>query len=138
MNKRILALDVGSVRIGIALTDELCIIASPYESYKRKSFSADLNYIADLVKEKNAGLVVCGLPVSMDGGENKQTEFTKGFAEKLKEMIDVPLEYFDERFSTKTANSALLEFNVRRDKRKDNIDKIAASVILQNYLNSIK
>lgn len=136
--QRILALDIGSVRIGIALTDELCVIASPYESYIRKNLAADLKYIADLIKEKNAGLVICGLPVAMDGGENKQTEYTKGFTEKLKEIIAVPIEYIDERFSTKVANSAMLEFDLRRDKRKSVVDKIAAAVILQNYLNKIK
>lgn len=136
--KRILALDIGSVRIGIAITDELCIIASPYESYTRKNLKTDLAYIAKLIKEKDVGLVVCGLPVSIDGSENSQTEYTKGFTEKLKDIIDVPLEYFDERYSTITANEALIEFNVRRDKRKSKIDKIAASVILQNYLINIK
>ena len=133
-----MALDIGSVRIGIAMTDELCIIASPYETYVRKNFSDDLKYIAKLIKEKCVSLVICGLPVSIDGSENKQTEYTRGFAEKLKSMINIPLEYIDERYSTKAAQDIWLEANMRRDKSKSNIDKIAASIILQNYLNSKK
>lgn len=138
MNKRIIALDIGSVRIGIAMTDILGIIASPYESYTRKNLDTDLKYISDLVKEKSANLIICGLPVSMDGKENKQSEYTRGFGERLRGLIDIPLEYTDERFTTKTATDALLEFNVRREKRKASVDKIAASIILQNYLNTNK
>lgn len=136
-NKRIIALDVGSKRIGIAMTDILGLIASPYESYVRKNFNADLEYIKNLILEKDAVKVICGLPVSLDGKENTQSQYTREFAGKLKNLINVPLEFFDERFTTKTAESALIEFEVRRDKRKNLIDKIAASIILQNYLNTI-
>ena len=135
MNKRVLALDIGSVRIGIAMTDELCVIVSPYETYIRKNFDTDLRYVAGLVKENNVGLVICGLPVSMDGNENAQTEYTKGFAERLKGLIEVPLKYQDERLSTIAAEDVLLKAKMRRDKRKNNIDKIAAAIILESYLN---
>ncbi|MCL1900924.1 MAG: Holliday junction resolvase RuvX [Firmicutes bacterium] len=134
-NKRVIALDIGTKRIGIAMSDIMGIIASPHESYIRQSLNADLLYLSCLIKKHDAVKVICGLPVSMDGSMNAQAEYTKVFAEKLKTKIDVPLEYTDERFTTKSAKDALLEFDVNRQKRKEVIDKVAASIILQSYLN---
>jgi len=134
-NKRVIALDIGTKKIGIAMSDIMGIIASPYESYNRQSLNADLLYLIDLIKKHDVVKVICGLPVSLDGSMNKQAEYTKVFCEKLKEKINIPLEYVDERFTTKTAKDALIEFDVNRQKRKEVIDKVAASIILQNYLN---
>lgn len=134
-NKRVIALDIGTKRIGIAMSDIMGIIASPHDSYTRQRLNADLSYLSGIIKKFDAIKVICGLPVSLDGSMNKQAEYTKVFAEKLKEKIDVPLEYIDERFTTKSAKDTLLEFDVNRKKRKEVIDKVAASIILQNYLN---
>lgn len=133
---QILCLDIGMVRIGIAKSDELEIIASPLEVYKRtNSINNDAKYIAKLVAEKNIGKIVVGLPLKMDGSEGTSVEMVNEFIEKLKKFTEVPIVLQDERFSTVSATNILLEGNVRRDKRKGVVDKIAATIILQSFLD---
>lgn len=133
---QILCLDIGMVRIGIAKSDELEIIASPLEVYKRtNSINNDAKYIAKLVAEKNIGKIVVGLPLKMDGSEGPSVEMVNEFIEKLKKFTEVPIVLQDERFSTVSATNILLEGNVRRDKRKGVVDKIAATIILQSFLD---
>lgn len=133
---QILCLDIGMVRIGIAKSDELEIIASPLEVYKRtNSINNDAKYIAKLVAEKNIGKIVVGLPLKMDGSEGASVEMVNEFIEKLKKFTEVPIVLQDERFSTVSATNILLEGNVRRDKRKGVVDKIAATIILQSFLD---
>ena len=134
-NKRIMALDVGRRRIGIAISDILGIIATPYGTYERKGFKTDIAYLKGLIEEKDVVKVICGLPISVSGLETEQSTFTRDFAENLQNEITVPLEFIDERYTTQTATEALIEFDVKRDKRKGLVDKVAASLILQNYLN---
>ncbi len=133
---QILCLDIGMVRIGIAKSDELEIIASPLEVYKRtNSINNDAKYIAKLVADKNIGKIVVGLPLKMDGSEGSSVEMVNEFIEKLKKFTSVPIILQDERFSTVSATNILLEGNVRREKRKDVVDKIAATIILQSFLD---
>ena len=133
---RIMALDIGDVRIGIAISDLMHIIANPLETYTRKgNLQADAEYIADIAKEKDVELMISGLPLGLKGEENVQTAKTREFVDKLKEICDVPIEYLDERFTTISAERVLIEGNVRREKRKKVIDKVAATIILQNYLD---
>ena len=133
---RIMALDVGDVRIGIAVSDLMGIIANPLETYTRKGvLTADAEYVAKLAKEKEVSLIVSGLPLGLKGQENEQTAKTREFVDKLKEICDVPIEYLDERFTTLSAEWVLIEGNVRRENRKKVIDKVAATIILQNYLD---
>lgn len=133
---QILCLDIGMVRIGIAKSDELEIIASPLEVYKRtNSINNDAKYIASLVKTKNVGLIVVGLPLKMDGSCGSSVDMVNEFVEKLKKFTDVPIVMQDERFSTVSATNILLEGNVSRQKRKGVVDKLAATIILQSFLD---
>ncbi|MCM1289239.1 MAG: Holliday junction resolvase RuvX [Corallococcus sp.] len=134
---RVMALDVGDVRIGVAVSDLTGIIANPLETYTRKGIlSEDAKYIADLAKNNDVELFVSGLPLGLDGKENDQTEKTRLFVEELLKCSDIPVKYMDERFTTLSAERVLIQGNVRREKRKKVIDKVAATIILQNYLDS--
>ena len=133
---RVMALDVGDVRIGIAVSDLMGIIANPLETYTRKgNLDVDAQYIVNLAKSKEVTLFVSGLPLGLKGQENEQTAKTREFIDKLKEICDIPVEYLDERFTTLSAERVLIEGNVRRENRKKVIDKVAATIILQNYLD---
>ena len=132
MGKKI-GLDVGDVRIGIAVSDMLGMIANARESYTRKGLEKDLRYFTDLAK---ADAFVLGLPKNMDGTEGERVEVTREFGDKLHEFSGLPVVYMDERLSTVAAERMLIQADVRRDKRKKVIDKVAACIILQNYLDS--
>ena len=133
---RVMALDVGDVRIGIAVSDLMDIIANPLETYTRKgNLDIDAQYIVNLAKSKEVSLFISGLPLGLKGQENEQTAKTREFVDKLKEICDIPVEYLDERFTTLSAERVLIEGNVRREDRKKVIDKVAATIILQNYLD---
>ena len=133
---RVMALDVGDVRIGIAVSDLMGIIANPLETYTRKgNLDTDAKYIAELAKSKEVSLFISGLPLGLNGQENEQTAKTREFVSKLQEVCDIPVQYLDERFTTLSAERVLIEGNVRRENRKKVIDKVAATIILQNYLD---
>lgn len=132
---KIISLDIGTVRIGIATSDIMEIIASAYEVYRRKNLTTDVNYIASLVSKLDAGEVVIGLPLKLDGSEGQSVEMAREFGEKLSELVSVPIVYQDERLSTVSAERILIESGMRREKRKDKIDSIAATIILQTYLD---
>jgi len=131
---RILGLDVGDKRIGIALSDELRLIASPLQVYTRVGWGPDCRHLLSLYQQNGCNLVVCGLPKNMDGSVGFQAEKVMAFAEKLKEA-GMPVEFQDERLSTVSAHDALIEGGMRRDGRKETVDKVAAAVILQQYLD---
>lgn len=135
MGKKI-GLDVGDVRIGIAVSDMLGMIANARESYTRKGLENDLRYFTDLAKAENADAFVLGLPKNMDGTEGERVEVTREFGDKLHEFSGLPVVYMDERLSTVAAERMLIQADVRREKRKKVIDKVAACIILQNYLDS--
>ena len=132
---KILALDIGTVRIGIATSDIMEIIASAYEVYRRKNLDSDVKYIAELVSKLDAGEIVIGLPLKLDGSEGQSVEMARTFGEKLSELVKVPIVYQDERLSTVSAQRILIESGMRREKRKDKVDSIAATIILQTYLD---
>ena len=132
---KIIALDIGTVRIGVATSDIMEIIASAYESYRRKNIDEDIKHIAQLVKDLSAGLVVIGLPLKMDGTDGQSVEMAKNFGEELAKVVSVPICYQDERLSTVTAQKILIESGMRREKRKDKVDSLAATIILQTYLD---
>lgn len=135
MGKKI-GLDVGDVRIGIAVSDMLGMIANARESYTRKGLEKDLRYFTDLAKAENADAFVLGLPKNMDGTDGERVEVTREFGDKLHEFSGLPVVYMDERLSTVAAERMLIQADVRREKRKKVIDKVAACIILQNYLDS--
>ena len=132
---KIIALDIGTVRIGIATSDIMEIIASAYEVYRRKNLDVDVKYIAELVSKLDAGEIVIGLPLKLDGTEGQSVEMAKSFGEKLSELTSVPIVYQDERLSTVSAQRVLIESGMRREKRKDKVDSVAATFILQTYLD---
>lgn len=133
---RKLALDFGDARIGIAQSDMLGIIANGLETYQRKDLNSDLTYIANLVKTNQVDTIVLGLPLNMDGTSGTRVEKTYEFAEQLKTVVgNTKIVFMDERLSTVSAEKLLISADVRRDKRKTVIDKMAATIILQSYLD---
>lgn len=133
---RIMALDVGDVRIGVAVSDLMHIISNPLETYTRKGdLQRDAQYIADLAKAQDVELLVSGLPLGLNGLENEQTAKTRTFVDELAKHTQIPVKFMDERFTTLSAERVLIEGNVRRENRKKVIDKVAATIILQNYLD---
>ncbi len=131
---RIVAFDIGDKRVGVAVTDPFGNMALPLETYWRKGFKTDAENLIELAKKQGAETIVCGLPVNFDGSESVQTVKTREFIEQLKALTEIPIETQDERFSTLQSRRLLLEADMRREKRKDVIDKIAASYILEDYL----
>ena len=136
MNK-VLGLDVGDVWIGVAISDPLMITAQPLTTIKRESNKIAYDKIHDIIKENNVEKVVVGLPKNMNNTIGPQSEKVIKFAEKLKNKYQVDIEYVDERMTTLMAEKVLIEGSVRRENRKKYIDKIAATYILQSYLDRI-
>lgn len=132
---RKIGLDIGDVRIGVAISDMLGMIANPYETYTRKSIEEDIEHFNKILKEQNADTFVVGLPLNMDGSAGDRVEKTKEYVEKLKEGIDAKFVYQDERLTTVQAEKMLISADVRRDKRKKVVDKVASCIILQSYLD---
>ena len=130
-----MALDYGEVRIGVAFSDLLNIIANGYETYTRKDLDSDLKYLSDLAKEKEVDKIIVGLPINMDGTEGERAQATRAFGEKLSQVSGLPIYYLDERLTSVSAERMLIEADVRRENRKKVIDKISATIILQDYLD---
>ena len=135
MTGRILGLDVGDVRIGLALSDEMRLIATPHSVYTRVGWGPDVKHIRKVYEDSKAVLIVSGLPRNMDGTVGFQAEKVMAFIDKLMEA-GLPVEFQDERLSTVSAHQALIEGGVRRDGRKGSVDKVAAALILQTYLDA--
>lgn len=140
MVKHKIALDVGDVRIGVAISDLMGITANPRETYTRQkgNADADIAYFCAYAKNEDADAFVLGLPKNMDGTEGPRAEITREFGELLREKSGLPVFYQDERLTTVSAERMLIDADVRRDKRKQVIDKVAATIILQSYLDSNK
>lgn len=134
MNK-ILGLDVGDVWIGVAISDALMLTAQPLMTIKRESNKIAYDKIHDIIKENDVEKIVVGLPKNMNNTIGPQSEKVMKFAEKLKNKFNVEIEYVDERMTTLMAEKVLIEGSVRRENRKKYIDKIAATYILQSYLD---
>jgi putative Holliday junction resolvase len=133
---RVLALDLGTRRIGVAVSDFTGTVASPLTVLQRsKSRRHDHQRIAELVRDEEAALVVVGLPISLSGAEGPAARAAQTEADALATLIDVPIETFDERLTTVTAERALIEAGVRGPARRNVVDKVAAAVILQAFLD---
>lgn len=135
---RIMGLDVGVNTIGIAISDELGITAQGLKTLKRKSMDEDLKELSLLIQQFEVERIVVGLPIKMDGTLGKQAELVLNWMNGLKEKIRVPIVSWDERLSTVGASKVLLEADLSRRKRKTVIDKLAAVLILQGYLDHRK
>jgi len=136
--KKIIGLDIGTVRIGIATSDILGILASSYEVYKRRNMYLDVRYMKTLQDKLDADTFVIGLPLKLDGSEGDSVQMVKEFAEELQKITDAKIVFQDERLSKVSEERILIESNVRREKRKNVVDQVAATIILQNYLDKIK
>ena len=136
---RKMCLDYGDVRIGIALSDMLGIIASGLETYIRKDEETDIAHILKLIQDNSVDTVVIGLPINMDGSRGPRAARAEEFAEMLKERLpEIPIAHFDERMSTMAAARYLNETNTRGKKRKGVIDTLSAQIILQNAIDRLK
>lgn len=134
---RIVALDVGDRRIGIAVCDEMRIIASPHSVYTRVGFGPDVKHIKAICDQMGTKDVLCGLPRNMDGTEGFQSQKVRALAEQL-EKAGLNIFYQDERLTTVTAERALIEGGMHRQERRGTVDKVAAAVILQQYLDTLR
>lgn len=135
--ERYVAFDIGDKRIGVAVSDPFNTYALPSQTYFRKGFKEDVDAIAAIAAEKGATLIVCGLPVNFDGTEAVQTVKTVSFIEALKLRTEIPVVCEDERFTTKMAHETLISEGMRREKRKNYVDALAAANILDGYLSRI-
>jgi putative Holliday junction resolvase len=134
---RILALDHGSKRIGVAVSDETKTIAQPLEFIPAEPFADFLERLKKLLLEKEIDLILIGLPRNMDGSYGPAAQKVETFTAVLKTAITVPIKMWDERLTSSQANKILIQGNVRRDQRKEKVDKMAAAILLQSYLDGI-
>ncbi|MCM8748114.1 Holliday junction resolvase RuvX [Thermomicrobiaceae bacterium CFH 74404] len=133
-HRRYLGLDVGGRRIGVAVSDELGMIASPIESLDRTQ--RGLERLLALVEQYDPQAIVIGLPTGLSGQEGQQAAEVREFAEQLRPRLDRPIIFWDERLTTAIAERALIESGKRRARRKELVDAVAAAVMLQSFLDS--
>jgi len=130
-----MGIDFGMARIGIAFSDETKFLATPYVTYKRKTEQEDLNYFVNLIAEKRVDEIVCGLPYNMQGEEQEIAQKTREFMQKIQELVNIKIEFVDERLSSSMAEEMLKQTERDWKKRKEKLDAVAASIILQDYLD---
>jgi len=134
---RILALDHGTKRIGVAVSDELKMLAHPLEFIPAEPFADFLARLKQLLREKEVDLVLVGMPRNMDGSYGPAALKVQDFVATLGHAITVPIKTWDERLTSVQANRFLIEGKVRREKRKEKVDKTAAAILLQSYLDGL-
>ena len=134
---RILALDHGTKRIGVAVSDETKTIAQPLEYIPAEPFADFLARLKKLLLEKEIDLVLIGLPRNMDGTYGPAAQKVEAFVAVLRSAITVPIKTWDERLTSAQANRILIQGKVRRDQRKEKVDKMAAAILLQSYLDGM-
>ena len=133
----LVGLDLGTVTIGVAVSDGMRSVASPLETIKRKKFGLDAARLLEICKGRDVKGIVLGLPMNMDGSEGPRCQSTRAFARNLEKLTDLPIAYWDERLSTVAAERALLEADTSRKRRAEVIDHVAASYILQGLLDRL-
>ncbi|HYG35111.1 MAG TPA: Holliday junction resolvase RuvX [Clostridia bacterium] len=134
---RILALDHGTKRIGIAISDELKMIAQPLEFVPADPFADFLGRLKEILQAKEVELILVGMPRNMNGSYGPAALKVEEFVAALKTAVTIPIKTWDERLTTAQANRFLIQGNVRRDKRKEKVDKMAAAILLQSYLDGL-
>jgi len=132
---RILALDHGTRRIGVAVSDETKTIAQPLEYIPAEPFADFLARLKKILAEKEIDLILLGLPRNMDGSYGPAAQKVEVFAAALKDAITTPVKLWDERLTSSQANRILIQAKVRRGQRKEKVDKMAAAILLQSYLD---
>ena len=136
--QRLLGLDLGEKTIGLALSDTLLTVATPFKTLKRGRFKADAAILLDLVAEHGIGGLIVGLPLNMDGSEGPSVQSARAFARNLSALSDCPLVLVDERLSTAAVTRTLLEADASRRRRAEIVDKMAAAYILQGALDQLR
>lgn len=134
---RVLSIDHGTKRMGLALSDELGMIAQPLEFIPAEPFARFLERLKVVIQEKEVGLLLVGMPRNMDGSYGPAALKVEEFVAVLKEAVTIPVKTWDERLTSAQANRYLIQANVRREKRKEKVDKTAAAILLQSYLDSM-
>jgi putative Holliday junction resolvase len=134
---RILALDHGTRRVGVAVSDELQMIAQPLEYIAPQPFADFLTRLKEILRDKEISLILVGLPRNMDGSYGPAALKVQEFVAALKDAVTVPIKTWDERLTTVQAQKFLIQGNVRRDQRKQKVDKTAAAILLQSYLDGL-
>ena len=135
--RAIAGLDLGTVTIGVAVSDGFRSVASPLETVKRTKFSADAARLLAIAAGRNLAGFVLGLPLNMDGTEGPRCQSTRAFARNLERLTPLPITFWDERLSTVAAERALLEADTSRKRRAEVIDHVAAGYILQGMLDRL-
>ncbi|HLK18811.1 MAG TPA: Holliday junction resolvase RuvX [Bryobacteraceae bacterium] len=135
-NGRVLALDLGKRRIGLALSDPLGITAQGLQTLERSNIREDLAALAQLISEHDVRLILMGNPLHMSGDESRQSQYTREFAERLQAATGLPIEFRDERLTTVEAERVLKQSGISIQKRAKAVDRLAAVILLESYLDS--
>ena len=135
---KILGLDLGSKTLGVAISDALGIMAQPRETFmfKTEHYKHAIEYVVELTNKESISIIVLGLPKNMDNTEGDRVEKSRRFAKKIEDATGIKVVLWDERMTTMQANRVLIDGGVRREDRKKYVDKLAATIILQSYLES--
>ena len=135
---RVMGLDVGDKTIGIAISDALLLTAQSRPTLRRKDLKSDIEFLRQLAAENEVHQIVMGQPLHMDGRESTQSQKVARFAEELKKVLDLPVAFWDERLTSFEAEQHLEAMGLNWRQRREQVDKIAAMIILQNYLDNQK
>ncbi|MHA6692334.1 Holliday junction resolvase RuvX [Devosia sp. A449] len=135
---RIMGLDLGTKTIGVAISDGMRYSATPLETIKRTKFTQDAIRLDQLIAENAIVAVILGLPLNMDGSEGPRVQSTRAFARSLAQRIALPIAFWDERLSTSAVTRMMIQADLRRDRRAEVVDKLAASYILQGALDRLR
>lgn len=135
---RLLGLDVGDTTIGLALSDVMRTIASPFETIERTKFTKDMEKLSGIIEKQKIGGLIIGYPVNMDGSLGPRTQSTRTFVSNMSKTVKLPMLLWDERMSTMAVERTMLEADLSRERRAQLVDKLAASYMLQGFLDSIR
>ena len=136
---RLIGLDLGTKTIGLAVSDSAFTVASPLQTIRRTKFTADANQLLEIITEKNVGGIVLGLPRNMDGTEGPRAQSTRAFAQNMIGKTNLPIAFWDERLTSAEAERVLIDqADMTRKRRGEVIDKMAAAIILQNFMDFIR
>ena len=133
-----MGLDPGTKTLGLAISDRTRLIATPLLTINRKKFATDAAQLLGLFDDNHASALIIGLPINMDGSSGPRVQSVKDFTHNLTQIRDIPVFFWDERLSSQAVNRGMLAADMSRKKRKDNIDKLAASYILQGVLDRLR
>lgn len=136
--QRLLGLDLGEKTIGLALSDTLRTVATPFKTLKRGKFSADASALGALIAEHGVGGLIVGLPLNMDGSEGPSVQSARAFARNFAKVSECPIAFMDERLSTAAVTRTLIDADASRRRRSEVVDKMAAAYILQSALDRLR